>query len=234
MALDLIVKNGTIVSPTASYRGHVLVKDGTVQEIMVRDDLPPARAVIDATGLHVLPGLIDPHVHFRVPGLDYKEDFETGSRAAACGGITTVLDMPNVIPPTATVEALRAKADAARGRSYVDYGFYGAIVEGNSDQILPLAEAGVVGFKVFLGETVGHLPTPSDGEILDAWRIVAGRASAAGCTPRMRRSPPTYGRSSRPRAARIPSRTWNPGRPWRRPRLSPGPSCWPATPGASS
>src|SRR5579875_2781568 len=54
-----------------------------------------------------------------------------------------------------------------------------------------------------------------------------GRASAAGCTPRMRRSPPTYGRSSRPRAARIPSRTWNPGRPWRRPRLSPGPSCWP-------
>src|SRR5579875_3774723 len=154
MALDLIVKNGTIVSPTASYRGHVLVKAGTVQEIMVRADIPPARAVIGATGL---PGLIAPHVHLRVPGLDYKEDFETGSRAAACGGITTVLDMPNVIPPTATVEALRAKADAARGRSYVDYGFYGAIVEGNSDQILPLAEAGVVGFKVFLGETVGHL-----------------------------------------------------------------------------
>lgn len=202
MTLDLIVKNGTIVTPAASYRGHVLVKDGTVQEIMVRDDLPPAREVIDATGLHVLPGLIDPHVHFRVPGLDYKEDFETGSQGAACGGITTVLDMPNVIPPTATVEALRAKAEAVRGHSYVDYGFYGVIVEGNSDQILPLAEAGVVGFKVFLGETVGNLPAPSNGEILDAWRIVARtglrcgvHAEDAGITTYLRRKLQAQGRT---------------------------------------
>lgn len=103
MGVDLIVKNGTIVSTAASYRGHVLVRDGRVLEIMVRDDLPPAREVIDAAGLHVLPGLIDPHVHFRVPGLEYKEDFDTGSQGAACGGITTVIDMPNVVPPTATV-----------------------------------------------------------------------------------------------------------------------------------
>ena len=62
--------------------------------------------MIDAEGLHVLPGLIDPHVHFRVPGLDYKEDFDTGSQAAVCGGITSVIDMPNVKPPTADVESL--------------------------------------------------------------------------------------------------------------------------------
>ena len=75
MGVDLIVKNGTIVTPLSSLRGHVLIKDGKILDVMVGDALPPATEVIDATGLHVLPGLIDPHVHFRVPGLDYKEDF---------------------------------------------------------------------------------------------------------------------------------------------------------------
>ncbi len=173
MAVDLIVKNGTIVTPLASLRGHVLIKDGKVLEVIVRDDLPQAREVIDANGLHVLPGLIDPHVHFRVPGLDYKEDFDTGSQAAAAGGITTVIDMPNVVPPTSNIEGFQAKVACARGRSYVDYGIYAVIIEGNMDQILPLAEAGVVGYKIFLGETVGNIPAPQDGEIIDAWRIMA-------------------------------------------------------------
>jgi dihydroorotase len=173
MALDLIVKNGTIVSPTVSYRGHVLIEDGKVVEIKLRDDLPAAKKVIDASGLYVLPGLIDPHVHFRVPGLAYKEDFDTGSQAAAAGGITTIIDMPNVVPPTSDVEGFLAKVACAKGRSYVDYGIYGVIIEGNSGQILPLAEAGVVGYKIFLGETVGNIPAPQDGEIIDAWRIVS-------------------------------------------------------------
>ena len=173
MSVDLIVKGGTIVTPLSSLRGHVLIKDGTVLEIMVRDDLPPAREVIDAAGLHVLPGLIDPHVHFRAPGIEYKEDFDTGSQAAAAGGIATIIDMPNVVPPTANVEGFQAKVACAEGHSYVDYGIYAVIVEGNMDQIVPLAEAGVVGYKIFLGETVGNIPAPQDGEILDAWRVVA-------------------------------------------------------------
>ncbi len=173
MPVDLIVKNGTIVTPLSSRRGHVLIRDEKIVDIMVGDALPQSREVIDATGLHVLPGLIDPHVHFRVPGLDYKEDFETGSQAAACGGITTVLDMPNVVPPTSNIEGFEAKVACAQGRSYVDYGLYAVIVEGNTDQILPLADAGVVGYKIFLGETVGNLPAPPDGEIIDAWRLMA-------------------------------------------------------------
>lgn len=173
MSVDLIVKNGTIVSPAASYRAHVLVKDGKLLELKVRDELPDAKRVIDATGLHVLPGLIDPHVHFRVPGLDYKEDFDTGSRAAAAGGITTIIDMPNVVPPTSNVEGFHAKVACAQGMSYVDYGIYAVIVEGNSGEILALADAGVVGYKIFLGETVGNIPAPQDGEIIDAWRIMA-------------------------------------------------------------
>jgi len=173
MAFDLLIKNGTVVSSAASYRGHVLIQDGKVLEIKVRDDLPQAKRTIDATGLHVLPGLIDPHVHFRVPGLGYKEDFNTGSQAAAAGGITTIIDMPNVVPPTSNVEGFHAKVACANGISYVDYGIYAVIIEGNSKEIHPLAEAGVVGYKIFLGETVGNIPAPQDGEILDAWRIMA-------------------------------------------------------------
>lgn len=173
MAVDLLIKNGTIVSSAASYRGHVLIQDGKVLEIKFQDDLPSAKRTIDATGLHVLPGLIDPHVHFRVPGLDYKEDFNTGSQAAAAGGITTIIDMPNVVPPTSNVDGFHAKVACAKGISYVDYGIYAVIIEGNSKEILPLAEAGVVGYKIFLGETVGNIPAPQDGEIIDAWRIMA-------------------------------------------------------------
>ncbi|HVI83831.1 MAG TPA: dihydroorotase [bacterium] len=173
MAFDLLIKNGTVVSSAASYRGHVLIQDGKVLEIKVRDDLPQAKRTIDATGLHVLPGLIDPHVHFRVPGLGYMVDFNTGSQAAAAGGITTIIDMPNVVPPTSNVEGFHAKVACANGISYVDYGIYAVIIEGNSKEIHPLAEAGVVGYKIFLGETVGNIPAPLDGEILDAWRIMA-------------------------------------------------------------
>ncbi len=173
MPVDLIVKNGTIVSPAASRRGHLLIQDGKILGISVRDDLPDAKRTIDASGLHVLPGLIDPHVHFRVPGLEYKEDFNTGSQAAAAGGITTVIDMPNVVPLTSSVAGFEAKVAAVQGTSYVDFGVYAVIVEGSLREILPLAEAGVVGYKIFLGETVGNIPAPQDGEIIDAWRIMA-------------------------------------------------------------
>jgi len=173
MAVDLIVKHGTIVTPLSSLRGHVLIKDGKVLDVLVGDALPETKEAIDATGLHVLPGLIDPHVHFRAPGLEYKEDFETGSQAAAAGGITTIIDMPNVVPPTSNVEGFQAKVACAQGHSYVDFGIYAVIIEGNMDQILPLAETGVVGYKIFLGETVGNIPAPQDGEIIDAWRIMA-------------------------------------------------------------
>jgi dihydroorotase (multifunctional complex type) len=122
--------------------------------------------------LHVLPGLIDPHVHFRAPGLEYKEDFETGSRAAAAGGITCVLDMPNVVPPTWDVPGFEAKRECAEGHCHVDFGIYGVIAAGTLQHILPLATAGVCGYKIFMGETVGKIPTPPDGEILDAWHIM--------------------------------------------------------------
>lgn len=172
MVVDMVIKNGTIVLPHSSLRAHLIIHEGKIKGTPVFDTLPEARQTIDAAGLHVLPGLIDPHVHFRVPGLDYKEDFNTGSQAAVAGGITCINDMPNVVPPTQDVEGFRAKLACAEGKSYVDYGIYAVIIAGNLDQILPLADAGVIGYKIFMGETVGKIPSPSDGEILDAWTIM--------------------------------------------------------------
>lgn len=172
MTADMLIKNGTIVLPHSSLRGHLIIHEGKVKEIATFDDLPDARETIDATGLHVLPGLIDPHVHFRVPGAEYKEDFVTGSQASAAGGITCIIDMPNVVPPTWDVEGFQAKRRCADGNSYVDYGVYAVVSVGTLDHILPLADAGVCGYKIFMGESVGNIPVPSDGEILDAWSIM--------------------------------------------------------------
>ena len=98
--VDMIIKNGTIVLPHSSLRTNLIIQDGRIERMTVFDTLPEAKETIDATELRVLPGLIDPHVHFRVPGLEYKEDFSTGSQAAAAGGTTTIIEMPNVKPPT--------------------------------------------------------------------------------------------------------------------------------------
>lgn len=174
MPVQMLIKNGTIVSPISSMRGHLVIDDGKVVEIIFRDgDLPEAETTIDAEGLHVLPGLIDPHVHFRVPGLDYKEDFNTGSQAAVAGGISTVIDMPNVKPPTSDLESLEMKLDCSRGNSYCDYGIYAVLIDGSGPKIHPLAEAGVCGYKIFMGDTIGSIEPPADGEIIEQWRIMA-------------------------------------------------------------
>src|SRR5689334_4614044 len=98
-----------------------------------------------------MPGLVDTHVHVNDPGRSEWEGFETATRAAAAGGVTTLLDMPlNSIPATTSVEALAAKSGAAKGRVWVDVGFIGGVVPGNSDDLAALARAGVLAFKCFL------------------------------------------------------------------------------------
>jgi allantoinase len=172
MAVDMVIKNGTVVVPNSTLRAHVIIDEGKVKEVTPFDDLPEARETIDASGLHVLPGLIDPHVHFRVPGLEYKEDFTSGSQSAVAGGITTIIDMPNVIPMTKDVAGFNAKMDCAVGKSHCDFGVYAVIVADSKQHIPALADAGVIGYKIFMGSTVGGIEAPSDGEMLDAWNIM--------------------------------------------------------------
>jgi dihydroorotase len=172
MIADLVIKGGVIVTDTATFRGAVAILGESI--FAVGDDaaMPAARETLDATGLHVLPGAIDAHVHFREPGYTHKETWETGTASAAMGGVTTVFEMPNTNPPTGTVDALNLKLKAAE-KAYVDFGIYGLLAEDNLDQLEALIEGGVAAFKCFMGNTFGNLPAPPTGAMLEGFEIIA-------------------------------------------------------------
>jgi allantoinase len=122
---------------------------------------PPGTPYKDYSPLILMPGLVDAHVHLNEPGRTEWEGFYTGTQAAAFGGVTTVIDMPlNSIPPTTTIDNLRAKIDAAAGQCWVDVGFYGGLIPGNTSDLKPLVKAGVRGFKGFLIDSGVCAPPP--------------------------------------------------------------------------
>jgi dihydroorotase len=175
MSFDLLVKGGTVVTSNTMYAADVAVRAGRIVAIAGPGELEASNAshVLDASRRYVLPGVIDGHVHFREPGLEYKEDFHTGSRAAVMGGVTTVLDMPNTLPTTSTAERVVQKRELATGQAYCDFGFYGLFVQDSVPHLRGMAEAGVVGFKCFLGRSTGEITPPDDGMLLDGMSIVA-------------------------------------------------------------
>ena len=180
MAVDLVVKNGTVVTSTGRFRGGIAIDGGVIVAVAGDEGLPSAERTIDATGLYVLPGAINPHVHFREPGLEYKEDFTTGSTAAVMGGICTVVDMPNTKPPTADPDGVMLKRRLIEEKSYCDIGILGVVIQENVDQIPAMDEAGVCGYKIFLGETIGNIPAPDDGMLLDALRLITKTGKRIG------------------------------------------------------
>src|SRR5207302_2867406 len=119
-------------------------------------------------------------VHFREPGLTYKEDFGTGTMAAAFGGVTCVIDMPNTSPPTATADLVREKQRLAEAHSYVDFGVYGLLGRDNLEDLQRMADAGVVGYKCYLGETTGNIPPPDDGVLFEALSRIASAGLRTG------------------------------------------------------
>jgi dihydroorotase len=162
---DLVIKNGRVAVSSSLPNCAIAAKGGRVTWIGPNSSAPSAPKVIDATGLLVLPGIIDVHVHMRDPGATYKEDFRSGTAAAAAGGVTTVFDMPNNTPPTKDVEALKLKMKAAEEKALVDYALYGLLTEGNAGKIANLLRAGVIGFKWYMAETTGKVASPSEGEL---------------------------------------------------------------------
>jgi dihydroorotase (multifunctional complex type) len=168
---DLMVRGGTVVGAGLTRRLDIGIREGRFA-VVAEPDAPdtPATAVLDATGLHVLPGVIDGHVHFREPGFEHKEDWATGSRAAVAGGVTTAIDMPNTQPPTRTAPDARAKAELAQAKAVCDFGLYGLIdAPVDLGRLKELIESGyVVGLKVFLGPTTGGLTAPADGDLVQA------------------------------------------------------------------
>src|SRR4051812_39735290 len=159
---DLIVRGGDVVNHAGRGRADVGIKNGKFTAI---GDLGQASAgeVFDATGLTVMPGVIDTQVHFREPGLDWKEDLETGSRGAVLGGVVAVFEMPNTNPTTTDADALADKLSRAANRMHCDHAFY---VGGTHENATFLGELerlpGCCGIKVFMGASTGDLLVQDD------------------------------------------------------------------------
>jgi len=147
----LIIQGHRVVLPAGERPASIHIDNGIVVEVRAHGDVGSASEIVNADPFVILPGLVDSHVHVNEPGRTEWEGFDTATRAAAAGGITTIVDMPlNSIPSTTSVDALNAKRDAAHGQCHVDVAFWGGIVPGNHDHLEPLIDAGVRGFKCFM------------------------------------------------------------------------------------
>ena len=146
-----VIRSKRVVTPEGVAAASVHLRNGKIAGVRGYDDLPSGANVYDASNSVVMPGLVDTHVHINEPGRTDWEGFETATRAAAAGGVTTLIDMPlNSIPPTTTAAALETKRTAARKKCWVNVGFWGGVVPGNSGELRALGRAGVFGFKCFL------------------------------------------------------------------------------------
>ena len=170
MTYDLVVKGGTLVMPGTTAPGEVAIKDGTIVDIAGPGAFPAERAdaVWDATGLHVLPGVIDSQVHFREPGLEHKEDLEHGMMGAALGGVTAVFEMPNTNPNTTTEAAIADKFARAHKGGWTDHAFYVGADGTNTAELAELERLpGVCAVKVFMGASTGSLLVSEDEPLRD-------------------------------------------------------------------
>ena len=169
-----LITNGRIVNEGQSFDGFVVIEGDSIKSIG-KGEAPRGDydETVDATGCLVLPGIIDDHVHFREPGLTHKADMASESRAAAAGGVTSYLDMPNTVPQTTTLEALQDKRDRARQKSLVNYGFFFGATNGNSDLFASLDRHAVPGIKLFMGSSTGNMLVDKYGSLLKGFAEAA-------------------------------------------------------------
>ncbi|MGZ8998818.1 MAG: amidohydrolase family protein, partial [Allosphingosinicella sp.] len=162
-SFDLILSNGTVWTPAGPEKVDVAVRDGKIAAIGTGFE---AGETIDCSGLTILPGVIDTQVHFREPGLEHKEDLESGSRAAVLGGVTAVFEMPNTKPNTDSAAALADKLGRAEGRMWCDHAFYVGATAENADQLGELERhPGCAGVKIFMGASTGSLLVAGDSDL---------------------------------------------------------------------
>ncbi|MFE2170629.1 allantoinase AllB [Streptomyces sp. NPDC059447] len=177
MAVELVLRSTRVITPEGTRAASVAVAGGKITAVLPHDAEVPAGARLEDFGDDVLlPGLVDTHVHVNDPGRTEWEGFWTATRAAAAGGITTILDMPlNSLPPTTTVDNLRVKQEVARAKAHVDVGFWGGALPDNVKDLRPLHDAGVYGFKCFLSPSgVDEFP------LLDQEQLATSLAEITG------------------------------------------------------
>lgn len=165
--MKTLIYGGIIVNEDRSHYGSLVMENDVIAEIIEGKEIPCGNydRKIDATGLFVLPGVIDSHVHFREPGLTAKADIGTESEAAAYGGVTTFFDMPNTVPQTTSVDALDAKFRIAREKSHVNYSFFFGATNSNTDALQTLDRHVVPGVKLFMGASTGNMLVDSDDSL---------------------------------------------------------------------
>jgi len=170
---SVVIRGGTVVLPTGQKPADIAVTDGIITAI--GSEVSDGAAVIDARGLVVLPGVVDSHVHFNEPGRAEWEGWEAGTRGAARGGVTTVLEMPlNAHPPTTTALAFDAKVAVASRKALVDFGLWGGMVPENLAELPALAGRGVVGFKAFMSDSgIEDFHRVSDGLLAIGLKVTA-------------------------------------------------------------
>ena len=176
-AFDLIVRGGEVVNHAGRGLADIGVRGGRIVHV---GDLSQASAgeIVDATGLHVLPGIVDSQVHFREPGLEWKEDLESGSRAAVLGGVTAVFEMPNTEPTTTDPGALEDKLARAKNRMHCDHAFYVGGTHENANFLGELEKLpGCCGVKVFMGASTGSLLVADDAGVEACLRGLSRRAA---------------------------------------------------------
>lgn len=165
--MKTLIYGGIIVNEDRSRYGSLVMENDVIAEVIEGKEIPCGNydRKIDATGLFVLPGVIDSHVHFREPGLTAKADIGTESEAAAYGGVTTFFDMPNTVPQTTSVDALDAKFRIAREKSHVNYSFFFGATNSNADALQTLDRHVVPGVKLFMGASTGNMLVDSDDSL---------------------------------------------------------------------
>ncbi|MBX3595944.1 MAG: dihydroorotase [Rhizobiaceae bacterium] len=174
---DMILTGAVVVNHDGVGARDIGVKDGRIAQL---GDLSRASAsqIIDCAGLHILPGVVDSQVHFREPGLEHKEDLETGSRAAVLGGVTAVFEMPNTKPLTTSEEALADKVQRATGRMHCDFAFWVGGTRDNANDVAELERLpGAAGIKVFMGSSTGDLLVEDDEGVYSILKNVRRRAA---------------------------------------------------------
>lgn len=169
---DILIRNATIVNEGKTFRGDLLIKDDSISAIGAPGQVksPEGSQIIDATGLFLMPGVIDDHVHFREPGLTHKADILSESRAAAAGGITSFMEMPNTIPQALTHEVLEDKYRLASEKSLINYSFYIGASNNNLEEILKINPEDVCGIKLFMGASTGNMLVNDDNALQELFR----------------------------------------------------------------
>ena len=169
---DIFIKNGNTIIDEKKEKLNIGILDGKIQLITTSSN-HKAKQVIDAKNLIILPGIIDSQVHFREPGSIHKENMESGTKGAILGGVTSIFEMPNTYPPTATKRLLNQKFKLAKNRMWSNYAFFAGATGNNIDKLSSLEKVpGCCGIKIFMGSSTGNLLVALEEDIDKVLRVI--------------------------------------------------------------